>query len=63
MTFAILYLRPDGWWEAGQGWEDRAHAEADGKKELGEREHKVVEVGSEEHLNAYVEEGVRVRDS
>lgn len=28
--YAIEYLRPDGWWEAGRGWDSRADAEGDG---------------------------------
>jgi hypothetical protein len=30
-TFAIVYLRPDGWWEAGRGWDTLADAKSDGE--------------------------------
>jgi hypothetical protein len=30
-TWALVYLRPDGWWEAGRGWVTLHDAERDGK--------------------------------
>ena len=29
--FAIVYLRPDGWWEAGRGWDNIEDAKRDGE--------------------------------
>ena len=34
--FKVIYLRPDGWWEAGRGWQDRRDAEEDARKQLPE---------------------------
>jgi hypothetical protein len=31
-TYAIVYLRPDGWWLAGDGFDDEAEAQAAGEK-------------------------------
>jgi len=30
--YAIVYLRPDGWWSAGEGWESIEAARADAQK-------------------------------
>lgn len=30
-TWALVYLRPDGWWEAGRGWDLLADARNDGE--------------------------------
>lgn len=30
MTYSLVYLRPDGWWEAGKGWATLGDAVADG---------------------------------
>jgi hypothetical protein len=30
-TWALVYLRPDGWWEAGRGWDTLHDAREDGK--------------------------------
>ena len=32
--WAIVYLRPDGWWEAGRGWRTREAAWTDAKEQL-----------------------------
>ncbi len=32
MTYAIMYLRPDGWWEAGRWWHNRAGCEEDARE-------------------------------
>lgn len=32
MTYSIVYLRPDGWWEAGKGWTEHDDAIADGQE-------------------------------
>jgi hypothetical protein len=33
-VYAVLYLRPDGWWIAGVGWVDRKKALADSEDQL-----------------------------
>lgn len=35
-SFAVLYLRPDGWWIAGDGFESRDEAEEAAKEQLPE---------------------------
>jgi hypothetical protein len=32
--YAVEYLRPDGWWEAGRGWTDKAQAERDALEQI-----------------------------
>ena len=32
MSFAIVYLRPDGWWVAGTGWRSPERAEEDAQQ-------------------------------
>jgi len=32
--YAILYLRPDGWWIAGEGWDDKSEAEERADEEI-----------------------------
>lgn len=31
MGYSIVYMRPDGWWEAGSGWLTEAGAVLDGE--------------------------------
>jgi hypothetical protein len=31
-TWALVYMRPDGWWEAGRGWETLHDARESGKQ-------------------------------
>lgn len=59
VEYAILYLRPDGWWVAGDGWPDRKEAEEAAAEEIppkpwcgDEKSWKVVESGSPEHIAA-----------
>jgi hypothetical protein len=33
-VYAVEYLRPDGWDEAGRGWEDRGSAERDASEQF-----------------------------
>lgn len=35
-SYAIQYLRPDGWWEAGRGWTDKYAAERDASEQMEE---------------------------
>lgn len=58
-TYAILYLRPDGWWIAGEGWDDKNEAEERASEEIppkpwaaGEPSWKVVPVDSNEYNDA-----------
>lgn len=57
--FAVLFLRPDGWWECGRGWADRAAAARDAEAQLAASVRwKVVPVGGIAHQRAE-----RLRDS
>jgi hypothetical protein len=33
-TWAIHYMRPDGWWEAGRGWDNAMDAEEAARTQL-----------------------------
>lgn len=51
--WAVLYLRPDGWWIAGEGFPSRSLASECARGLLPESVRtKVVAVGSEEHRAA-----------
>jgi hypothetical protein len=32
--WVIIYLRPDGWWLAGRGWDTRDAARSDAREQL-----------------------------
>lgn len=49
--YAILYLRPDGYWIAEEGWEDMDIALVEGEQTIGPNI-KVVEVESAEYIEA-----------
>lgn len=50
---AVLYLRPDGWWIAGEGWTDKAKAAADAADQLPSNcRRKVVLVGGKPYREA-----------
>lgn len=45
MIYALVYSRPDGWWEAGRGWTTLEGAKEDGlKHDWGRTEWGVIEV-------------------
>lgn len=34
-TYKIVYLRPDGWWVAGEGWTNKEQAREDARTQMG----------------------------
>lgn len=52
-SYAIMYMRPDGWWIAGEGWDDESEAvKAMNDHDWNGSEHKVIPVGSKEYEEA-----------
>jgi hypothetical protein len=52
-TYAILYLRPDGWWIAGEGWINKLQARVDAANQLRHNvRRKVVLVGGKPYTEA-----------
>lgn len=51
--YAVQYLRPDGWWEAGRGWSNEDSAKRDAADQLPHNVRwRVVLVGNEEDKEA-----------